>query len=403
MLAPILANLARGSLDAAIRAAAGLCRQRPGNALVETELARLLMVVGRQDEAQTILERILHRNEKNLEALKLRAFLHLQQGNRGNALEQFSQCITLRPSDSFAQINLRAVKNSIKPPNRGERKDKPPRPVIATSLPPVHFEIGQRAVRSWQERGFHVLSLNTPSEKDVLQPHFPKVEFIRSENTAKKEFDKDYQYLDMLLDALYTAGDAICGIINADIVVRGDDSVWDDILSAARNNFTYGSRVNVQKIESNLGTMLEHGFDYFFFPREFLPLIPRTRFVIGQPAWDLFMPTWSVYRKYPRVFCYSPVALHVEHPVQWNSTSNSRFMLDAAAWIFPELAAMITSDHGCDSLLKYFTIAMAQVFAQVPKATATALFCDSPSLGKPLAPVDSLYWLRSTEETLIAF
>lgn len=401
LLAPLLARLRQGDVPAALRAAERLCRQRPDLALMSVEHARLLLAQGEPGAAVPLLEQVLQRNPQHLEALKLLGFAHLQRGDLPRALALFVQAVRRSPADSFAQINCHALRRRLRRTPEPARSGQAVRPVVATSLPPKGLEVGRAAVQSWLERGFRVLSVNTAAEREQLAPHFPGVEFCPCEETARPIFGKDYQYLDALLDALARTGHPLCGIVNADIILRGEPAAWDQVCAAAGTRFVYGSRVNVQHAQAGHGTLLEPGFDFFFFPATMLPRLPRTGFIMGQPAWDVFLPAWVARCGLPRAFCYSPLALHVEHPVQWDRTTNSRYLAMAVSWFAPELATLVAEDPGCHTYLRLFTAAMAQTLNKAPKAGAEALFCTSPQLDACLAPVDPLYWARDTEETLL--
>lgn len=404
VLAPVLSRLRQGDAPAALRAAERLCRQRPNQALPVVELARLLLAEGAPDKAIPLLEQVLRRNDQHVEALKLLGSAHMQQGDLPRAYVFFGQAVRRAPADSFAWINYHVLGRRLRPDEWTVKGCMPTtaRPVVATSIPPKGLEISRRAVDSWVRLGFQVISVNTARERDLLVSRFPDVGFCVNEDTALAEYGRDYQFLDALLDALAQTGEPLCGIINADIVLRGEPEDWDRLCGAATNRLVYGSRVNVLHPEADYGTLLEPGFDFYFFPAAFLARIPRTGFVIGQPVWDVFLPAWAARCGIARSFCYSPVALHVEHPVQWSRTNNSRLLTMAVSWLAPELARMVVADAGCQGYLRVFTSALAQMLNRAPKAGAEPLFCVSPMMSSCMAPVDSLYWVRDTEETLLA-
>ncbi len=403
MLAPVLLKLMQGDAEGAVQAARRLCQQRQGSLLAQTEYARQLLGIGAVADAEAVLKGALGRNPEHLEALRMFAFVQLQKGEIPAALEGFMRSAALYPADSFSQINLRLVRSKLRPRRQVATRVDSSRPVVATSLPPKGGEVSRQAVQSWLNRGFQVLSVNTAQEAELMQSHFPEVEFIVNENTARRETGRDHQYLDALLDALAQTKRPLCGLVNADIIFRGAHDAWDQVCAAAGQRFVFGSRINVQEPWANAGTLLEPGFDFFFFPSSFLAQVPRTGFVFGQPAWDLFLPAWARARGLGAVFCYSPVALHVEHPVQWSPTANSRYMTLAMSWLAPALAGLISGDAGCRKFLGRFTTTIASLLNQTAKAAAEPLFCKSESIGTPFAPIDKMYWLRGTDETLVLF
>lgn len=403
LLAPVLVKLVQGDGEGAVQAARRLCQQRQGSLLAQTEYARQLLGIGAVADAEAVLKGALSKNPEHLEASRMFAFVQLQKGELPAALEGFIRSAALYPADSFSQINLQLVRSKLRPGKQAATEVNTSRPAVATSFPPKGVEMSRQAVQSWLDRGFQVLSVNTAQEAELLQPSFPEVEFVINEDTARQETGKDHQYLDALLDALAQAKRPLCGLVNADIIFRGADDAWDQVCAAAGQRFLFGSRINVQEPGAKAGNLLELGFDYFFFPSSFLAQVPRTGFVFGQPAWDLFLPAWARARGLGAAFCYSPVALHVEHPVQWSPTANSRYMTLAMSWLAPALAGLISGDAGCRKLMGRFTTTMASLLNQTAKAAAAPLFCVSESIGMPFAPVDKMYWLRGTDETLVVF
>lgn len=402
ILEPVLLRLGRADLEGAIRAVERLCRAKPHILLLHVEYARLLLATGSLDAATGLLNGILREHPKNLEALKLLGHATLQQGDLPQAMAIFARAAHQMPSDSFAQINCHALRSRLRHRTLPKPDTTAMRPVVATSIPPNGLEMSQRAVNSWLERGFTVLSVNTAAERDLLAPHFPNVEFCLCEDTAKEQFGKDYQYLDSLLDALAYSGAPLCSIINADIVLRGKDAVWDQFCAAANERFVYASRVNVARLHDQTGTLLEQGYDLFMFPSSFLKRIPRTGLIMGQPAWDVFLPTWITRCGLPTSYCFSPVALHEEHPMQWSRTANTRMLTMAFSWFAPELATLVSEDTGCSAYLRAFTTGISQTMNKISRNTAQPLFCRTPEMDTCFALVDPLYWLRDCEETLLS-
>ncbi|MBU1002511.1 MAG: hypothetical protein KKE73_08305 [Proteobacteria bacterium] len=403
LFAPILAQVARGDAQATLRTAERLCRHRPGNNLCLVEYARQMLAYELTDQALAVLENVLGRNSRNVEALKLFGFAQMQKGELATALDFLGQAVQAAPADSFAQINFQTIKQRIRPKGAGLKAPVMPAVAIATSLPPFDLETGQAAVASWRRYGFQVISVNTQAESALLEANYPEVEFVHCEHTAREECGKDYQYLDSLLDALAARGQEVCGIVNADIVLRGSEADWALIAEAARERFVFGSRVNIQAADATHGHLLEPGFDFFFFPKEFPTRVPRTGFVFGQPAWDVFFPAWATQLGFPRSFCYSPVALHVIHKMNWNRTSNSRFAAMALSWLAPEFADMALGYAGCAGYLRLLTGTIALCLNRPAKGGAMPLFCHGPAMARHFAPVDPGYWLHDSDETLVTF
>lgn len=404
ILSSVTHQLHKNDLQAALRASEYICKKKSGNIICLIEYARQLLATNNFDSANKILDLIFKKNPNNVEALKLYGYLKIQRENFSSALEYLAEAIKRSPSDSFAQINFNALQRRIRPqknlfeaPYSGT--------TIATSLPPRDIETSRLAINSWLELGFKVISVNTMEERDALAPHFPEVEFCVNEETAREDCGgKDYQYLDSLLDALVAYGGDICGIINADIVLRGEQNSWNNVLHIAKDHFVFGSRINVNDLSQRYGLLLEPGFDFFFFPRNFPISVPRTGFVFGQPAWDLFFPAWATITKTPCAFCYSPSALHVTHPMNWSPTANSRYIAMALKWFAPHFADLIINYPGASvEYLRILTAATTKMLNRAAKGNAKPLFLGGNDHERLFAPVDPYYWAHSSDETLVLF
>jgi tetratricopeptide (TPR) repeat protein len=397
---PIVNRLIRADIDGARLAAERLYNQNPEQNSIKIEFARFLILENQLQRAMDILNDVIDTNPSSIEAYKLIAYVFLQQGDPLESLAWFGKAISCTPSDTFAQINCHALRLKLRPQKKKIIHEKV-YPVIATSIPPARMDLSKKAIQSWIEQGFHIISVNTFSEKEKLAPEFPQVEFMVCNKTACRQFGKDYQYLDTLLDALASSGSSVCGLINSDIILHGEPEVWNQLCYEAKTKFIYGSRVNVSEEYAKQGLFLEPGFDYFFFPSSFLRHLPSTGFVFGQPAWDLFLPAWIFRCDLPIAFCYSPVAKHIIHPVQWSPTANARFMTMALSFFSPELSKIMTQDKGCHIYMGLFTEAMARILNKSIKSQAHPFFCISNTMDTCFAPLDPFYILRGIEETLL--
>ena len=404
ILINVIRQLHKNDLHAALLASEQACKINTGSNLCLIEYARQLISTGSLDNASNVLEIVFKKNPHNVEALKLYGYLQIQLGDISCALESLTNALKRSPSDSIAQINLNALRQRIKPTKKLFQSSSYST-TIATSLPPRDIETSRLAINSWLELDFNVISVNTKNERDALAPHFPDVEFCINEDTARANCaGKDYQYLDSLLDALVAHGEDICGIINADIVLRGEQNSWNSVLHFAKDHFVFGSRINVNDLSQRYGMLLEPGFDFFFFPRTFPASVPRTGFVFGQPAWDLFFPSWATITNTPCAFCYSPSALHVTHPMNWSPTANSRYIAMALKWLAPNFADMVINYPGASvEYLRILTAAITKILNRSAKGNATPLFLGGKDHERLFAPVDPYYWAHSSDETLVVF
>lgn len=389
---------------AALRAAEQLANNRPNSNTCRAEYARHLVAANQDNQARVVIDKILASNPYNVDARKLLGSLYVRHGKLPEAMEEFATVIRQSPADSFSHINLKAITSRLRPASVHNESSGSCRAVIATSLPPSGFEASVTAVNSWFALGFEVISVNTESERDQLRPYFPMVDFRVCEATAKEECGKDYQYLDSLLNVLAECKADVCGVVNADIVLRGGDEAWRQILEVARKRFVFTSRINVDSLEQRHGLLLEPGYDLFFFPGSYPSRVPPTGFVFGQPAWDVFFPAWAALIDFPRSFCYSPVALHLNHKQRWSNTANSRFSAKALAVFAPHLAKLAFSYPGASTeYLRLHTVALGKILGRSSKGGARPFFCVCPEMENYFAPVDPCYWVHDSEQTLVIF
>ncbi len=189
--------------------------------------------------------------------------------------------------------------------------------VIATSIAPSNVETQRRAVDSWLELGFSVVSLNIQSEIEQLSCHYPRVKFIPVVRDAASRAGKPLVYLDDVLSALAGSGAAVCGIINSDVELRAKADFSDFIANYAQNGIVYGSRIDIDSVDDSQGKEYLGGFDYFFFSHDVIDCFPRTEFCLGSPWWDYWMPLAPLLAGLSVRKLNSPVAYHRIHDIRW--------------------------------------------------------------------------------------
>lgn len=191
---------------------------------------------------------------------------------------------------------------------------------LATSLAPFSLKSQQLAVASWQELGFKVLSFNAPEEFVELKAEFPGVQFVAVARDARREHGKPLVYINDVLDSLAGCESQICGIINADILLRvGDGQAFVDfLLREASDAMLFGSRINVLSTTELEGEEHRSGFDYFFFDRNLIPLYQQSKFCFGIPWWDYWFPLVPFLSGVPTRRLVSPVAFHPIHQDRWS-------------------------------------------------------------------------------------
>lgn len=190
---------------------------------------------------------------------------------------------------------------------------------VITTIAPFDIEKQKAAVESWLNAGFSVISLNCSKEKKILERLFPDVRFIAAERDAKAKAGKPYVYFDDMMRCLGKYGSQVCGIINSDILLNVTPGFISEIKNLAADSLIYGSRVDVEKLDSNAGSFYEFGYDFFFFNKSLINIYPESEFCLGLPWWDYWMVAVPLSKKIKLKKVISPIAVHLWHPTNYNN------------------------------------------------------------------------------------
>ncbi len=198
---------------------------------------------------------------------------------------------------------------------------KADRITIATSLAPnKDISIQQRAIESWIHSGFHVVSINSPAEIKMIQPHFPTIEFIAAKRDARETYGKPYIYIDDILAYFSAAKNRICGIVNSDIhFFKKDLPAFMSI--EATDSLVFGPRLDVESFSTISAGNFYKGFDYFFFDQNLIKHYPPSKFCIGLPWWDYWLPLIPLFSNLPVKKVTTPICYHIIHPSNYSIAS----------------------------------------------------------------------------------
>jgi hypothetical protein len=182
---------------------------------------------------------------------------------------------------------------------------------IYTSLCPGQHEESKQAVASWKQGGFNVVSINSPSEVAALAKHFPKVAF-KTTATAPPLLDQLLQHV---------APNDVFGLVNGDTLLR---TTSDTIRDVVQDRLLFGHRMDVNDYSQTTGTVFPHGFDYFFMHARLLTFLPKSRFQLGRPAWDYWLP-YAVGKYIKTFLLMDPIAFHRRHKQRWSGAHYQTF------------------------------------------------------------------------------
>lgn len=191
---------------------------------------------------------------------------------------------------------------------------------ICTSLAPKGIDNQARAIASWRNLEFEVVSFNTIEEIRVLETHFPQVEFVESERTAQQLVGRPLVFFDDFLAYFKQGTEKICSIVNSDIILEANFDLQKFIAKEADGGIVFGSRVDIKNENTRNGIPYKLGFDYFFFDKDIIGLYPESTFCIGAPWWDYWIVFMPLLNEIPIKLLTGHIAFHVEHKLNWNNS-----------------------------------------------------------------------------------
>jgi hypothetical protein len=174
-----------------------------------------------------------------------------------------------------------------------------------------------RALRSWKDLGFKILSVNTSKELSQTSKEYYErlgVCFIIKED-GLKEGVKTFTRIDNLIQVASQYSHIIF-LINADIELYDKEKVFNMIRKAEESlcfvsRYNYDSDITDNKIE-------KFGLDVFVFNSKFTKHLPNSSFVIGKPLWDYWIPYHFALNGVKICSIHDKIAFHKNHPKRWN-------------------------------------------------------------------------------------
>lgn len=198
--------------------------------------------------------------------------------------------------------------------------------ILCTSLMPNNLVLQQKAVSSWRDAGFDVISVNCEEEISQLKCEFADVDFIKVNRDARKRHGKPLVYLDDVLAALKKTKAPITGIINSDIILRAPE-LSKKIKESIESRCFLGNRIDVQKIDLVKGDRYSLGYDYFIFDPKLLDKLCSTEFCLGMPWWDYWLPIAGLNAGFSTIYINTNIAYHEFHNTNWANDTFYRYGL----------------------------------------------------------------------------
>lgn len=207
---------------------------------------------------------------------------------------------------------------------------------IATSLAPSKdLRIQKSAINSWLHCGFKVVALNVQSEIDLLQHHFPNIEFVAPKRDASERYGKPYIYIDDILAYFSRQNCKICGIVNSDIHFS-QENLSTFLHHQAPSSLVFGSRLDIKSFDKASNGTMYSGFDYFFFDQDVINYYPPSNFCMGLPWWDYWLPLFAIISKLPVKKVTTPICYHLIHPGNYSISVWRELALEMAKQLSPK-------------------------------------------------------------------
>jgi hypothetical protein len=191
---------------------------------------------------------------------------------------------------------------------------------VVTSLMPKRIEAQQAALQSWRSAGLSVVSVNSMSEIIKLREHFPDITFKVVEQPVEDILGRPLIPIQSLIQAIKETSCDICGIINSDVVFRGEPAFFDSVRREVPHSIIFGCRIDVLDLnaDSRGGQAFRNGYDFFFWDRENSALFEGAPMILGLPWWDFWLPLHAYAQGLTIKRFVTSAMVHVTHAIGYD-------------------------------------------------------------------------------------
>ena len=207
--------------------------------------------------------------------------------------------------------------------------------LIATSLmyskDNWEIEKQKKAMCTWKEIGFRVISCNVPEEIEILRDVFPEVSFVELKRSGKEKTGKPFPFIYDMLQALKDntkEEKELCGIVNSDIFLK--NILEDEIrkyFTLSDNRVLIMHRYDIDDEYDTKGEYYFSGIDAFFFQRNYITVFPDKGFMLGRPEWD----HWFLYEADKAgmqiLEIKNKIAFHIKHKQRWTASDSNHMVV----------------------------------------------------------------------------
>ena len=197
---------------------------------------------------------------------------------------------------------------------------------MGTSIAPFNYEKQTKAIKSWIDNGFKVLSFNCMEEIEILRPYFENmgVEFVEIERDASEISGKKLPYIQDILDGVSQRTEQICGFFNSDIYLENiSKEIYDFIYNETMSSVVFTRRNEISEyadIDKMEWTIHFDGLDLFFIDKLLVPDFFDDGFYV-QTTWSACFLEKCRIKSIPTKELMNPIAFHKKHSIRWRIIS----------------------------------------------------------------------------------
>lgn len=192
--------------------------------------------------------------------------------------------------------------------------------IAITSISPGHknYDSQLRAIQSWKDAGYEVVSVNSKEEIEQLKGF--DVKFIPTNRHNQQLFGKPYVTVSAIIDYLKEVKSKYSLIINSDIIIRDPENITEELKKRSEESIIIMNRRDFDT-DIDINKVYENGFDAFFINEKFLDQFPQTILCLGQCHWDYWLPYVSIINKVKVKKLKEPYIYHHIHSIQYSAAN----------------------------------------------------------------------------------
>jgi hypothetical protein len=190
--------------------------------------------------------------------------------------------------------------------------------IAITSIAPGHknFDSQFKAIESWLNAGYEVVSLNSEEEIELLKD-FKNVKFVSTHRHNKKIFGKPYVIVSAIIDYLKEGKSEHSLIINSDIIINDVNNITESLKARSEGGIIVMNRGDFNG-DMSKSKIYDKGFDAFFINGKHLEVFPQTILCLGQCHWDFWFPYIASMGGVKLLKLKDPYIFHAMHNVQYS-------------------------------------------------------------------------------------